>query len=131
MLLYKNLTTNNKELSDFYGLGIFFSKCYCLTTLPFLENMSMHFILKTFTSHCKKWPIRSALALLKDGNCALMQAYNPMQSKRSHLLLLCKESPELYRGKLTYPQDTFQTCFEFKTITLQDNTNSALEIWSL
>lgn len=75
MLLYKNLTTNNKELSDFYGLGIFFSKCYCLTTLPFLENMSMHFILKTFTSHCKKWPIRSALALLKDGNCALMQAY--------------------------------------------------------
>lgn len=117
MLLYKNLTTN-KECFDFYGLGIFFSKCYCLTTLPFLENMSMHFILKTFTLHCKKWPIRSALVLLKDGNWVLIRVYNPMQIKGSHFLLLCKESPELYKGKLTCPQGTFQTCFEFKTITL-------------
>ena len=81
MLLYKNLTTN-KELSDFYRLGIFFSKCYCLTTIPFLENMSMHFVLETFASYCKKWPLGPVLALLKDGNWVLMQVYNPTQIKR-------------------------------------------------
>lgn len=80
MLLHKNLTTN-KELSDFYRLGIFFSRCYCLTTIPFLENMSMHFVSETFTSHCKQWPLRSALALLKDSNWVLMQVYNPTQIK--------------------------------------------------
>lgn len=48
MLLCKNLTTN-KELSDFYRLGIIFPKYYCLTTLPFLENMRMGFKLETFT----------------------------------------------------------------------------------
>lgn len=80
MPLYKNLTTN-KELSAFNRLGIFFPRCYCLTTISFLENMSMHFVLETFTSHCKQWPLRSALALLKDGNWLLMQVYNPTQIK--------------------------------------------------
>lgn len=99
MLLCKNLTTN-KELSDFYRLGIILPKCYCLTTLPFLENMRMGFILETFTSHCKKWLLRSALALLKEGNWVLMQVYSPTQMKGKPFYPTLQELPGLYRGKL-------------------------------
>lgn len=81
--------------------------------------MSMHFVLETFTSHCKQWPLRSALALLKDGNWVLMQVYIQHKLKGNHFLLLCKELPELCKRKLTCPKELFKFVLNLKYCTLR------------